>query len=321
MKAMLLCAGFGTRLKPLTDSLPKPLVKIAGFTLIHDTLLHLFRQGVDTAVVNGSWMADKIEDYLGNADLPLNLIFQREEEPLGTAGGVRKALPFLGEEFLVVYGDNLTRQPVSPLMELHRRLDSEVTIALSPTGEPSTKGIVLTDPDGRVRCFREKPPDEIAESNLANSGLYICRKSAVEHLHEGEFSDFGMNVFPMLLSEKRVLAADTPGGYTSDIGTGKSYLLACHEILSGRVIPYEDSDNIKNGILIENDQSYDEIELKGTFWAEKGALISEGCSLENCVVLSGAVIDRNCTLKNCLVMPGTAVPECTIADDKYLKVF
>ncbi|MCK5116555.1 MAG: NDP-sugar synthase [Candidatus Aegiribacteria sp.] len=321
MKAMLLCAGWGTRLKPLTDSLPKPLIRIAGFTLIHDTLLHLHSLGVDTAVVNGSWMADMIEDYLKNADLPLNVLFQREEEPLGTAGAVRKALPSLGEEFLVVYGDTLTRQPVAPLMELHRRLDSEVTIALAPTGEPSSKGIVLTEPDGTVSYFREKPPDEIAESNLANSGLYICRYSAVEHLREGEFSDFGMNIFPKLLNEGRVLAADTPGGYTRDIGTGKSYLIACHDVLSGRLTSYACTGNIMNGMLIENTQSYDNIELKGTFWAEKGANISEGCSLENCVVLSDAVIGTDCALKNVLVMPRSKIPKRTIADDKYLKVF
>ncbi len=321
MKAMLLCAGYGTRLKPLTDSVPKPLVRIAGSTLIHDTLFHLHSLGVDTAVVNGSWMADMIEDYLENTDLPLKTLFQKEKEPLGTAGAVREALPFLGEEFLVVYGDNLTRQPLAPLMELHRRLNSEVTIALAPTGEPSSKGIVLTEPDGRVSHFREKPPDEVAESNLANSGLYICRNSAVEHLRKGEFSDFGIDVFPMLLKEGRVLAADTPGGYTMDIGTGKSYLIACHDILSGRLTPYATNSNIKDGILIENTQSYDDIELKGTFWAEKGASISKGCSLENCVVLSGAVIGTDCALKNTLVMPQSKIPKRTIADDKYLKVF
>ncbi|MEN8208248.1 MAG: NDP-sugar synthase [Candidatus Fermentibacteria bacterium] len=321
MKAMLLCAGFGTRLKPLTDSLPKPLIRIAGFTLIHDTLLHLHSLGVDTVVVNGSWMADMLEDYLEKTDLPVQTIFQREREPLGTAGAVREALPFLGEEFLVVYGDNLTRQPVSSLLKLHRRLNSEVTIALSPTGEPSSKGIVITEPDGRVSDFREKPPDEIAESNLANSGLYICRSSAVEHLRKGEFSDFGMSVFPELLGKGRTLAADTPGGYTRDIGTPKSYLTACHDVLSGRLTPYRDNSDVLNGTLIENTQSYGNIELKGTFWAQKGASISHGCSLENCVVLSGAVIGADCALKNSLVMPRTEIPERTIADDKYLKVF
>ena len=321
MKAMVLCAGYGTRLQPLTDNIPKPLVRIAGFTLIHDTLLHLASEGIDTVIVNGSWKADMIEDYLKNIDLPLKILFQREYRPLGTAGAVRKALPLLGEEFLVVYGDNLTRQPVAPLLELHSRLDSEVTIALAPTGEPSSKGIVLTEPDGRISHFREKPPNEIAESNLANSGLYICRKSAVEHLHDGEFSDFGMDVFPLLLKEERVLAADTPGGYTRDIGTCKSYLLACHDVLSGRLTPYEDNGNIQNGKLIENSQTYDDIELKGTVWIERGSLISRGCSLENCVVLSGATIGCNCSLKNTLIMPGTEVPEDTVADDKYLKVF
>ena len=321
MKAMVLCAGYGTRLQPLTDNIPKPLLRIAGSTLIHDTLLHLASEGIDTAVVNGSWKADMIEDYLKNTDFPLEILFQREDKPLGTAGAVRKALPFLGEEFLVVYGDNLTRQPIAPLFELHSRLDSEVTIALTPTGEPSSKGIVLTEPDGRVSSFREKPPNEIAESNLANSGLYICRKSALEHLHDGEFSDFGLDVFPMLLNEGRILAADTPGGYTRDIGTGKSYLLACHDILSGRFIPFSDNGNIRNGKLIENSQTYDSIELKGTIWIEKGSLISKGCSLENCVVLSGASIGWNCSLKNSLVMPGAEIPEGTIADDKYLKVF
>jgi NDP-sugar pyrophosphorylase family protein len=321
MKAMLLCAGYGTRLKPLTDSVPKPLVRIAGCTLIMDTLLHLRAQGVDTVVVNGSWLSEKIEKYLDSSDLPVKAIFQMEPQPLGTAGAVRKALPYLEDEFLVVYGDNLTRQPVAPLLELHRKLGSEVTIALAPTGEPSSKGIVLTGPDAVITCFREKPPDEIAESNLANSGLYVCRRSAVEHLSEGSFSDFGTDIFPRLLMENRILAAETPGGYTRDIGTGKSYLLACHDVLSGRLTPYEGRGSIENGRLIENCQSYKDIELKGTFWAEKGSIIHEGCVLTNCVVLSGSEIGRGSSLKNTLVMPGSRIPEGTTADDKYLKVF
>jgi len=321
MKAMLLCAGYGTRLRPITDTVPKTMVRIAGLILIRDILLHLSAQGIDTVVVNGSWKAEMLKEYLANSDLPLNIIFQKEEEPLGTAGAVRVALPLLGNEFFVVYGDNLTRQPLSPLIELHNRLDSEVTIALSPTGEPSSKGIVLTTPDGRVSSFREKPPDEIAESNLANSGIYICRKSAVEHIDSGEFSDFGNDVFPRLLEEDRIMAADTPGGHTRDVGSGTSYLLACHDVLSGRLSPYDDISGIRNGKLLENDQHYDGIELKGTIWTEAGSHISKGCTLENCVVLSGASIGCSSRLKNTLVMPGAEVPEGTIADDKYLKVF
>lgn len=321
MKAIVLCAGMGTRLRPLTDAIPKPLIEITGFILLHDILLHLAEQGVTEAVVNGSWKADMIRDFLAGSDLPLKTIFQFEEQPLGTAGAVRRALPLLGDEFLVVYGDNLSRQPLLPLFDLHTRLNSEVTIALSPTGDPSSKGIVITGPDGRISRFREKPPPELAESNMANSGIYICRSSAVSHIEDGSFSDFGLDVFPGLLEEGRTLAADTPGGYTRDIGSLESYLIACHDVLSGRIHVNVKPDAVNNGIMIENNQSYNEIEIKGTLWVQKGAVIESGCSLENCVILSGAIVRHNSALRNTLVLPDSDVDEGTTAIDKYLSIF
>lgn len=321
MKAMVLCAGLGTRLRPLTDTVPKPLVKITGFVLLHDILLHLASQGVESAVINGSWKAEMIRDFLNDTDLPLKTTFQSEDQPLGSAGAVRRALPLLGDEFLVIYGDNLSRQPVEPLYNVHSRLDSEITIALSPTGDPSSKGIVLTEPDGRISRFREKPPPELAESNMANSGMYICRSSAVSYLENGIFSDFSLDVFPKLLEDGRMLAAEIPGGYTRDIGTLESYLIACHDILSGYIEPFVMPEGMKNGILIENEQSYENIEISGTLWVQKGTSIGNGCSLENCVILSGANVGRNSMLKNTLVLPESEVIERTIADDKYLSIF
>ncbi len=321
MNAMVLCAGYGTRLKPVTERMPKPLVTLAGCTLLNDILHHLASQGVRKAVINGSWKGEMLKDWLDGTPLPLKTVFQMEEEPLGTAGAVRRALPHLGEQFLVVYGDNLTRQPVAPLLDLHRKTEAEVTISLSPTGDPSSKGIVLTRPDGRVTSFREKPPDEVAESNLANSGIYVCRRSAVSALREGEFCDFGKDLFPSMLKRGAVLAADTVGGYIRDIGTPKDYLLACHDILSGRFRPYGGSSRIRNGKLIETRESLREVTLSGTFWAGEGSSVGEGCVLENCVVLSEASVGRNCRLKNTLVMPGSVVPDGTQADDKYINIF
>lgn len=321
MNAMVLCAGYGTRLKPVTERIPKPLVSLAGCTLLYDVLHHLASQGVTRAVINGSWKARMVMAWLNETSLPLQTVFQMEEEPLGTAGAVRRAIPDLGEQFLVVYGDNLTRQPVAPLLDLHRRSGAEVTISLSPTGDPSSKGIVLTRPDGRVTSFREKPPDEVAESNLASSGTYVCRSSAVRGLPDGEFCDFGRDLFPSMLERGAVLAADTVGGYIRDIGTPKDFLLACHDILSGRFSPYGGSSRIRDGKLIDIEGSLPDITLSGTFWAEKGSSIGEGCVLENCVVLSDASVGCNCRLKNTLVMPGSEVPDGTRADDKYISIF
>ncbi|MBD3278736.1 MAG: NTP transferase domain-containing protein [Candidatus Aegiribacteria sp.] len=321
MKAIVLCAGYGTRLRPLTDKLPKPLIGIAGVTLLRDTLLHLHSQGIESAVVNGSWKGEMLRNYLQSTDLPIDTFFQMEEEPLGTAGAVRKALPFLGEDFLVVYGDNLFRQPIAPLVEKHRELSAEITVALSPTGRPSGKGIVLTAPNGMITSFREKPPDETAESNLANSGLYICSRTAVGDLEEDRFYDFGNSLFPEMLQSGRTLAAEIPGGYTRDIGTLKSFLLACHHVLSGKVQPLEPVPGLSGGRLIENEQSWEAIELLGTFWAERNSEIKSGCVLENCVIMDSAVVQWNCSIKNALVLPGSTVPEGTVADDKYLKIF
>lgn len=321
MNAIVLCAGYGTRLKPITDYVPKPLVRLAGHVLLLDVLNHLAAQGIERAVINGSWKADMVERYLSETELPLETSFQFEERPLGTAGAVRRALPLLGDEFVVLYGDNLTRQPLEPLLRLQRELDAELTMALAPTGQPSSKGIVLTEPSGRISSFREKPPDEIAESNLANSGMYICRSSVVSDLEDGAHCDFGSDVFPALLDRGRKMGAELTGGYTRDIGTGTDFLLACHDILTGLVEPYVRNPQIDCGRLMESDQSWDDISLIGTFWADAGSQVGRGCILENCVVLSGASVGCGCRLKNTLVMPGSRVPENTVADDKYLAIF
>lgn len=321
MNAIVLCAGLGTRLRPLTESVPKPLVRVAGFTLLLDTLHHLSRQGVRRAVINASWLGHRLREWLDATPLPLETVFQHEEEPLGTAGGVKRALAHLGDRFVVVYGDNLSRQPFAPLVRIQEETGAELVMALSPTGQPSSKGIVLTGPDGSVTAFREKPPDEVAESNLANSGLYFCLSSAIEDLEEGEYCDFGLDLFPRMLRENRLIKADTTGGYTRDIGTWRDYLLACHEVLSGRVRPYSREAVPNNGMLLENDQSYSGISLRGTIWTQAGSRVGEGCVLENCVVLEGAVVGRDCWLMNTLVLPGSRVPDGTAADDKYLTIF
>lgn len=320
MNAMVLCAGYGTRLHPLTDTLPKPLVEIAGFTLLDDILAHLAEQGVELAVVNGSWRSALLEAHLERRTAPPATLFQHEREPLGTAGAVRRALPLLGERFLVVYGDNLTRQPVAPLVERHEALGAETTISLAPTGDPSSKGIVLTDPLGRVTSFREKPPAELAGTNLSSSGLLLCQDTAVGDLPDGVFSDFGLDVLPAMLASGRSIAAETPGGYTIDVGTLDNYLIACHHVLSGVVKPHPDWVLPADGRLLETPVPED-VTMAGTIWIRRGARVGGGTVLENCVILEGARIGAGCSLRNALILPGRTVPDGTDAGDKYIRIF
>ncbi len=319
MKAIILCAGYGTRLRPLTDRIPKPLISIAGVTLLDDILGHLSTQGITSVVINGSYRSETLRRHIDSLEIPMEIHFQDEPEPLGTAGAVRKALPLLGDEFCVIYGDNITRQPLSPLLSLHRESGAEVTIALSPTGHPERKGLVITNPSGIIKAFDEKPPPELCRTNLANSGIYACRSSAVENLKVDMPADFGLDVFPGLLAENRIMAAEVIVGYTRDCGTLEDYLLACHDMLDGTITPTI-SPPFDSCVFLQGKPLPQDTEVEGTLWTEQNTSIEPGTSLENCVILKGAEIGIGSRLKNTLVLPGTRVPERTILDDKYIKI-
>lgn len=319
MNAMILCAGYGTRLLPLTNKIPKPLISIAGITLLDDILEYLFTQGITMAVINGSYRSEMLKNHIDSLEIPMKLHFQDEPEPLGTAGAVRKALPLLGDEFFVVYGDNITRQPLGTLPVIHHRTNAEVTIALSPTGHPERKGLVVTAPDGTVEAFEEKPPPELCRTNMANSGIYFCSKSVVEDLEPDKFYDFGLDVFPKLLADNRTISAEAPGGYTRDCGTLEDYLLACHELLSKRISPLGRAP-FDSGVFLQGKQLPKDTQVEGTLWMAPDTSVAPETFLENCVILNGAKIEKGTHLKNTLVLPNTCVKARTVLDDKYIKI-
>ena len=321
MNAIVLCAGPGTRLRPLTDTLPKALLEIAGVVLLKDILIHLRSSGIEDIIVNGSAQAKKLQDYLQDhcSDLDPAITFQYEQTPLGTAGAVRKALPYLGNEFAVVYGSYLSRQPLAPLLVAHERLDAEITLALAPSGQPGGKELVLTTPDGLVSEFLEKSSAEGILTNLANSGLHICRKSAVENLTEGEYCDFSEDIFPCLLGKGARIAADTPSGYNRNVVTLKDYLLACYDALSGAVQPWFGPPLPNDGRLFRGN-IHPDCAFEGILEIGVNSRIESGCSLENCIVMNNVVIGKGSHLRNTLVLPGSVVEPGTCCDDKYLSI-
>ncbi len=320
MNAIVLCAGPGTRLRPLTDTLPKALIEIVEMALLKDILIHLRSTGIEDIIVNGSARTKQLQDYLQNhcSDLA-SITLQHEQTPLGTAGAVRKALPRLGNEFAVVYGSYLSRQPLAPLLAAHERLDAEITLALAPSGQSGEKELVLTTPEGLVSEFLGKSSADGILTNLANSGIHICRKSAVENITEGEYCDFSEDIFPRLLDRGARIAADTPSGYTRNVATLKDYLLACYDALSGAVQPWFGPPLPNDGILVRGNVHPD-CASRGILWVGQDSRIESGCSLENCVVMNNAVIGKGSHLRNTLVLPGSVVEPGTCCDDKYLSI-
>ncbi|MHB1415123.1 MAG: nucleotidyltransferase family protein [Chloroflexota bacterium] len=242
-KAMILAAGEGTRLRPLTADTPKPLLPLAGVPLILYSLALLRQHGICEVAVNLHHNAQKIVDCLGDGSrLGMKIHYSYEEALLGTAGGLRKVAHLFDDTFVVLYGDVLTDCDLSALIRFHRKQGGPATLALSEVTNPWEVGIVQLDQDGRVLDFVEKPPRGSAAGNLANGGIYVMERVVLDYVPKSGPCDFGYDVFPHLLREGLpiygyLLPAKT---YLVDIGTLDKYRRAEADVAAGI---------IKTGIL------------------------------------------------------------------------
>jgi NDP-sugar pyrophosphorylase family protein len=233
-KAMVLAAGEGTRLQPLTLRTPKALLPVAGVPLIIRTLAWLRGHGVLDVAINLHHLGHMIERAVGDGSrLELNVHYSAEDKLLGTAGAVKKMEPFFDGPFVLVYGDVLTDANLTEMARLHRERSALATIALHRVSDPSQAGIVQIDSSGRVGAFVEKPPAGSAHGNFANGGVYILERTILKHIPADTFCDFGYDVFPLLVGEKQpVYGYPLPETtYLVDIGTPTKYRQANRDML------------------------------------------------------------------------------------------
>lgn len=217
MKAFLLAGGRGERLHPITRSIPKCLVPIAGEPLLAIWLRHLVEEGITDVLVNVSHHAEQVEQLLGRERWGLSVRLEREPQPRGNAGTVAAYRDFVteDEDFFVLYSDNLTDAKLAPLLAAHQRHRGPMTIGLFRAPMPSASGIVELAADGTVVGFVEKPAHPV--SDLANAGIYVARQSIFEHIPSGRpVVDFGLDVIPGLVGR---ISGHVLGGFLMDVGT------------------------------------------------------------------------------------------------------
>lgn len=223
MKAFLLAAGRGTRLRPLTDTTPKCLVTIDGVPLLRIWLELCREHGITDVLVNTHHFPEQVDACAADAPAGMRVTTVFEPELLGTAGTVRANRGFVaGEpEFFVLYADNLTNLDLSQLVARHGEREAMATLGLYPTDRPREKGIVTCDADGWVRHFEEKPADP--RSHMANAGVFVAAPALIDAIPDWTPVDFGHDVFPGLVGRAR---AALVSGYIRDIGSMDSYLAA-----------------------------------------------------------------------------------------------
>ncbi|HEX7059084.1 MAG TPA: nucleotidyltransferase family protein, partial [Solirubrobacterales bacterium] len=212
MRAMVLAAGLGTRLRPITYAIPKPMVPVVNRPVMEHIVRLLARHGLTEAIANLHWFPETIEGHFGDGSrFGVSLSYSREEKLLGTSGGVRNAAGFLGDSFLVISGDALTDIDLAAMREFHDSHDGIATLATKRVEDTSQFGVAITGSDGRIQGFQEKPDPAEALSDLANCGIYMFGAEIFDFFpasgtslaasddDPADFADWAQDVFPALL--------------------------------------------------------------------------------------------------------------------------
>jgi NDP-sugar pyrophosphorylase family protein len=225
MKGLILAAGEGQRLRPLTLTRPKPMLPIAGRPLLEHIVTLLRHHGVTELAINLHYKPESIISYFGSGERwGVRILYSYERQLLGSAGAAKKLAWFFDDTFVVFYGDLFTKLNLRRLVDFHRSRGAPATVALYEVPNPTACGIVDLDAKGRIRRFVEKPAPEEVFSNLANAGVYVLEPHVLDFVPRGVASDFGHDLFPALLEYNLPVMGFPIQESLIDIGTKEKYL-------------------------------------------------------------------------------------------------
>jgi len=316
-----MAAGLGTRLRPLTYEVPKPMVPVANRPVIEQILRLLAKQGFDQVISNLHWFPDTITDQLGDGtDLGVDLTFSFEEELLGTAGGVRNVREYFGDEsFAVLAGDALTDVDLAGVMATHEANDGVATLVVKRVDNTREYGVVVTGPDNRVEGFQEKPEPAEALSDRANCMIYALSPEIFDYFPDQPVVDFALDVFPALLAGDVPFYVHETDSYWNDVGSPPEYLQGNLDVVDGLVgvdlggtlvEAQADPDSPgENPLGSARGGLPDDCEVDGRVLVGDGVSVGDGVRIDGPAVIGdGAVIGAGARIKGSLLLPGAEVP-------------
>ncbi len=309
MKIVIMAGGEGTRLRPLTCNIPKPMVPIANKPIMEYTLELVNKFGITDIAVTLQYMPEIIKDYFGSGrDFGVNIRYFTENSPLGTAGSVKNAEDFLDDTFVVISGDALTDVDLDNAIEFHKKNQALATLVLTKVNVPLEYGVVVTDNSGRITRFLEKPSWGEVFSDTVNTGIYILEPEILKMLNKSETIDFSKDLFPYILKSGLPIYGYTTKSYWCDIGDLKAYYHAHMDVFEGKVkVKLEGSKH--NDIWIGEGSEIDpDSIIKGPALIGKKAKIKKGVVIEpfsvigdNCILEENCSVKRSILWKNCYI--------------------
>ena len=297
MKAVVMAGGEGTRLRPLTSNQPKPMVPVVGKPCMEHILELLREHGMSEVIVTVAFLPQAIRSYFGQGEsLGMQIGYSVEESPLGTAGSVRLAARQLDETFLVISGDALCDVDLSKLVAFHKEKGAAVTIGLKSVDNPLEFGIVVTDEDGRIERFLEKPSWGQVFSDTINTGIYVLEPEVLKHVPTDRPYDFSKELFPYLLEMGRPMYGYVMDGYWQDIGNLDQFRTANFDALDEKVRLNIPGIRIRGNVWLGEGVEIGDLEqIEGPAYIGNYCRIAAGASVGSHSVLSNSVTLRERT--------------------------
>jgi mannose-1-phosphate guanylyltransferase len=341
LKAVILVGGLGTRLRPLTDNCPKPIVPVLNRPFLEHTLAHLRQYGIKDIVLAMSYLPEAIREYFGDGErCGLRLTYCLEKEPLGTAGAVKNAATYLDRPFIVLNGDNVfLEMDLNEAYAFHREKRAKATIFLTWVDNPGAFGVVETDNDNKVRRFIEKPPPGEATTNWINAGGYILEPEVLEYIPPGQHYMFEKGLFPHLLDIGEPVYGYHYKNYWLDMGTPWKYFSLNMDMLAGKVKNRLLPEPGENGIYYGKDVSVHtsamitppavigggcrigpEVVIKGPVSIGRGCLLEKSARLERVVLWDNIRIGAGAGLQNCIISSDNIIDSGRIISDCVVTV-
>ena len=304
MQAVVMAGGEGTRLRPLTCNRPKPMVPIINRPVMEHIINLLKKQGITEIFVTLYYLPEVIQDYFGDgSDFGVKIKYYTEESPLGTAGSVKQIEKELNDTFVIISGDALTDINLLETINFHKEKNAIATLALTQVDNPLEYGVVITDEDGSIKHFLEKPNWSEVFSDTVNTGIYILEPESLSFFAEGKNFDFSKDLFPMLLEKGYPIYGHLTSGYWCDVGNIEQYRQANMDCLDGKVKVDIPGKMVASKIWMEEGNNiHPTINLKGPVFIGANAQIKEGANIEPYTVLgNNCLVDKTASLKRSIL--------------------
>ncbi|WP_017728328.1 sugar phosphate nucleotidyltransferase [Halalkalibacterium ligniniphilum] len=310
MKGVIMAGGKGTRLRPLTCQLPKPMVPLLNKPVMAYSIELLKKHGVTDIAVTVQYLSEAIRDYFGDgSQFGVNLVYFEETTPLGTAGSVKQAEAFLDEPFIVVSGDALTDFDLQTGIEFHQEKKGLVSFFMKTVECPYEFGVIMTDEEDKITRFIEKPSPDQVFSHTVNTGIYIMNPEIFSLIEKDTVTDFSKDVFPFILESSQEMYGFESDGYWSDIGSLAQYRQAQFDLLSGNVQAKINGIQRESGVWVAENAIIEEgANIEGPVIIGENSVIQSGAHVAACSVIGANVtISNRASLKRSIVWDGSYI--------------